>query len=106
MGAPQGNTNGAKKNRAWRDTLRREATKDPEKLRKIALALFEKALDGDIAAIKELGDRLDGKAVQAIVGDSEHDPVKINLSGLDNSDLEKLASILGKADGSGKDTES
>jgi len=37
-----------------------------EKLRRIAERLIDKAADGDIAAMKELGDRLDGKAAQAI----------------------------------------
>ena len=37
-------------------------------MRQIAEQLLTKAADGDMTAIKELGDRLDGKAPQAITG--------------------------------------
>lgn len=42
-----------------------QAGKDPEgtKLRDIAEKLVELAVDGDIQAIKEIGDRLDGKPI-------------------------------------------
>jgi hypothetical protein len=33
------------------------------------------ALEGDLQAMDKLTDRLDGKVAQAIVGDSEHDPI-------------------------------
>jgi hypothetical protein len=42
------------------------------KLRAVADALVEKAMTGDIAAIKEVADRLDGKPVQAIEGNLAH----------------------------------
>lgn len=47
------------------------------KLRAVADALVLKAMNGDVAAIKEIADRLDGKVPQAVVGDDEHDPVGI-----------------------------
>lgn len=66
-GAPEGNTNSSKNNRLWGDTIRRAiAQSDPEKLRRIADALLAKAEEGDLGAIKELGDRLDGKAAQSV----------------------------------------
>ena len=37
-------------------------------LQAIAEKLIDCALEGDISAIKEIGDRVDGKAVQAIEG--------------------------------------
>lgn len=43
-----------------------------DKLRAVADALVEKAIAGDIAAIKEVADRLDGKVPQAISGDDEN----------------------------------
>lgn len=74
MGAPVGNDN-AKKNKIWSEALRKHITQNPKDLAAAALALITKAKDGDIAAIKELGDRLEGKAVQQVVGagdDGEH----------------------------------
>lgn len=47
------------------------------KLRDVADALIAKAISGDVAAIKEVADRLDGKVAQAIVGDEEHSPIGI-----------------------------
>ena len=47
------------------------------KLREVADALVTKAIAGDVQAIKEVADRLDGKVPQAIVGDDEHDAVSL-----------------------------
>ena len=66
MAAAQGNTYSSKENRLWANTLRRVAAQDPEKLRKIAEALYAKAAEGDVQAAKEIGDRLDGKVAQAL----------------------------------------
>ena len=64
-GAPEGNTNSNSDNRLWANTIRRAVLQsDAERLRKIAEALLDKAAEGDISAIKEMGDRLDGKSVQ------------------------------------------
>ncbi len=47
------------------------------KLRAVADALIAKAVSGDVQAIKEVADRLDGKVPQAVVGDDEHDPISL-----------------------------
>lgn len=39
------------------------------KLRAVADALVTKAITGDVPAIKEIADRLDGKSIQGIEGD-------------------------------------
>lgn len=78
-GAPTGNQNSSKSNRLWGETIRRAVLQaDGAKLRAIADALIDKAAEGDIAAIKELGDRLDGKATQALAvsGDGEGSPIQ------------------------------
>jgi len=76
MGAPKGNTNSSKNNRLWAETIRRAVVQaDPDRLRRIAEKLLDKAEEGEIAAIKEIGDRLDGKPTQVIAGpgeDGEH----------------------------------
>lgn len=56
----------------------KEATESGEtKLRAVADALVDKAIAGDVQAIKEVADRLDGKVPQALVGDSEEDPINL-----------------------------
>lgn len=75
MGAPLGNTNGAKQNRLWGDAIRRAvAQNDSQKLRALADKLIEKAEEGDVSALRELGDRLDGKPAQSVTlaGDQDN----------------------------------
>ena len=72
-GAPVGNNNSSRNNRLWTDTIRRIAVQsDGKRLRAIAEALYDKAEQGDIAAIKEIGDRLEGKPAQTITGDKDN----------------------------------
>ena len=68
-GAPKGNKNSSLENRLWADTIRRAATQDPKKLRKIADNLLTLAEGGDIQAMREIGDRLDGKPHQTIAAE-------------------------------------
>lgn len=69
------NPGGRPKDQAWRDALRiavKEAMGNgTTKLRALAEKTVELALSGDMQAIKEIGDRLDGKPVQAIESNSE-----------------------------------
>lgn len=66
MGAPAGNRN-ASKSKLWEDAIRRAVLADDgRRLRAIAERLLDKAAEGDVAAMKEVGDRLDGKPRQAI----------------------------------------
>jgi hypothetical protein len=62
-GAPQGNTNAAK-GKLFYDQLRKIAIQQPDKLRQVAEGLFAAAEAMEPWAVKELLDRLDGKAVQ------------------------------------------
>lgn len=43
-----------------------------KKLRLVARALVDAAVSGDVPAIKEVNDRVDGKAPQTIMGDEEN----------------------------------
>ena len=64
VGAPIGNTNSSKEKRIWGNIIKKLAVQeDYKRLHIIAEALYEKASDGDLGAIKEIGDRLDGKAI-------------------------------------------
>jgi len=64
-----------KADKFWREAIQlavhgKDAT-GKRKLRAIAEKLVLLALDGDLGAIKEIGDRLDGKAAQPISGGPE-----------------------------------
>lgn len=64
VGGQPGNTNSSKNNRIWANTIRKLAIQeDYKRIHAIAEKLFEKAAEGDLGAMKEVGDRLDGKAV-------------------------------------------
>lgn len=64
VGAPIGNKNGSK-SRMFSDRLRMVLTQEPHRLRTIAEQLVSKAEEGEPWAIKELMDRLEGKAHQS-----------------------------------------
>jgi hypothetical protein len=73
------NPRGQQRDKPFRDALRMEiasAGEDRKALRAVAQALLGKAMMGDVQAIKELGDRLDGKVAQSIGGDDELGPIK------------------------------
>lgn len=79
-GAPVGNKNAAKA-KVWSAAVHRALDKRTRKEGVDALdALAEKLLalcdEGDLGALKELGDRLDGKPAQAITG-KDGDPIEI-----------------------------
>src|SRR6266545_696394 len=63
MGRPIGSSN---REKPFNDALRIALRGDPLRLRRIAERLAEKAEEGDLAAIRELADRLDGKPAQVI----------------------------------------
>lgn len=46
---------------------------DKTKLRCVADALVDKAMGGDVQAIKEIADRLDGKVPQGVIGGDDDD---------------------------------
>lgn len=87
MGAPKGNKNSTKEKRIWGKLIRKLAVQeDYARLHRVADKLYTKAEEGDMAAIKELGDRLDGKALQEIGGDSDS-PITVRVvTGIDTDD--------------------
>ena len=68
---------GQQRDKPFRDALRMEiaaAGEDLRALRKVAAALIGKAESGDVNAIREVADRLDGKPAQSVelTGEIEH----------------------------------
>ena len=73
MARPLGSPN---KDKPFRDALRMEikaAGDDNKELREVAKTLIARAKSGDVPAIKEVADRLDGKVPQAHIGGDEGD---------------------------------
>src|SRR5262245_52870785 len=63
MGRPIGSVN---REKPFNDALRIALKRDPRRLLRIAERLAEKAEEGDLAAIREIADRLDGKPTQVV----------------------------------------
>lgn len=89
-GGQIGNQN-AKKGKLFYNELRKALVQqDQLKLRQIADKLVDKAIEGESWAVKEIIDRVDGKAIQVT-----------EMSGLDGGAIETVSSInilLRKAD--------
>lgn len=75
-------------NKAWRDAIRvavlrpaYEEAKPKTKLDALASALVEEGIEGDVQAMREVGDRLDGKVPQALTGEGGG-PIQMGISWL------------------------
>jgi|tagenome__1003787_1003787.scaffolds.fasta_scaffold20965165_5 hypothetical protein len=82
MGRPIGSVN---RQKPFNDALRLALRGNPLRLRRIAEKLAEKAEEGDLAAIRELADRLDGKPMQVI------DRRDVTIEELSDADLQQIA---------------
>lgn len=78
MGAPVGNNNAAKA-KVWTAAINRALAEksrldQKEAIDQLAHALIAKALEGDLGALKEFGDRMEGKPAQALTlgGDADN----------------------------------
>ena len=84
-GAPKGNNN-AGKNKVWSLAIERAVKKRFGKketldaLEELALKLLENCEKGDLPALKELGDRLEGKPTQTIQGTGENGSFNITFT--------------------------
>jgi hypothetical protein len=87
-GAPKGNNYATKRQKPWSDAIQRalELHKPADqrvRLDALAKSLIAKAMDGDMAALKEIGDRVDGKSMQQI--ELSQDPENPVFSKIDAS---------------------
>lgn len=83
MGAPLGNRNQSK-TKPWADAIRRALARREKSgkgadLNRLAEALLDRAGEGDLTALREIGDRLDGKPAQAITAEVTTPPVMISI---------------------------
>jgi hypothetical protein len=79
IGRIPGSTNKPKPIRAaWM----RLADRNPDMWDALVDACAKRALAGDMQAMKEAFDRVDGKVAQAVVGDSEEDPITAVIIGV------------------------
>jgi len=67
-GAPKGNNN-AGKNKAWSDAVRKALIQSKGGIASAAKQLVKLANAGDLGALKEIGNRLDGRPAQAVQAD-------------------------------------
>lgn len=81
-----GNPSGRPQSKPWSDAIKRalaRAENDPalaaKTLNRLAERLLENCAEGDLSALKELGDRLEGKPVTIHGGDTEN-PIKLEIS--------------------------
>lgn len=88
-----GNANsGPKREKPFRDALMlaiKEAEAQPNHhraLRRVAERLLDEAAAGNVQAMKEIADRLDGKVPQGIEGGDPENPVKLMVGWLSNSE--------------------
>lgn len=69
---PGGRPKGSKTDTLWRDAVRVAVNarhkSGGKNIRRLAEALVNKGLEADVSALKEIGDRVDGKVPQALVG--------------------------------------
>mgnify|MGYP001613511108 CR=1 FL=1 len=79
-GRPSGAEN---KDKPFREALRLaigDAKSNPKILRRIANSLLSLAADGDVSAIKEVADRLDGKCAQSVqMGGEDGGPIVVEI---------------------------
>lgn len=73
-----GNAGGRPKSREWTEAIRKAVHSIPEddplkrkRLELLAEALVLKAQSGDVMALEAIGNRLEGKVPQALIGDED-----------------------------------
>ncbi len=65
--------------KTFRDGNVEQRKEKAARLRVLQQALYKKAAEGDVPAIREFFDRVLGKSAQVIIGDEEEAPVQINI---------------------------
>jgi hypothetical protein len=64
------------------------------KLRLVIRSLINKAIKGDVAAIREINERMDGKVATVVKGEGEGGAIPIDIRNLTTAQLEQLKERL------------
>ena len=92
--ANKGNNHSNKENRMPTERLRMELKQNPEKVKKIIQALIDKAISGDMAAIREVFDRVDGKVETNVRAEfADNRPIYV-VTGIDDDNDREDNAIL------------
>lgn len=67
-GRPKGTTAETRAKRLWSMAIKKHLLKNKKDVRELVEALVTRGKAGDVPALKEIGDRIEGKTVQAIEG--------------------------------------
>ncbi len=77
MARPLGAEN---KHKRFKAALIRFADADPKRLDELAEKLWAQAMSGDVSAMKEIADRMDGKVPQGIAGPDGEGPLQAGFN--------------------------
>ena len=77
-GGQPGNTNATKEHRLITSALKRAVVQNPDALREACLKVLDDAKNGNLAAFREIADRLDGKPAQTQILEGGEKPVTID----------------------------
>ena len=92
--ANKGNNHSNKENRMPTERLKMELKQNPEKVKKIIQALIDKAISGDMAAIREVFDRVDGKVETNVRAEfADNRPIYV-VTGIDDDNDREDNAIL------------
>jgi hypothetical protein len=93
MGRPIGSVN---REKPFNDALRIALRGNPLRLRRIVEKLTEKAEDGDLAAIREVADRLDGRPVAQQHNAEIDGQIRITIRKIDDNIDDEMVMINAK----------
>lgn len=65
-----------------------------KKFRLVARALVNEGIKGDVAAIKEINDRIDGKVPSVVAGTGKDGAIPLDLKGMSEEQLEAMLARL------------
>lgn len=79
-----GNPGGRPKRKVWTEAIKEAIEEidqiDPQqrpRIKLLAQALVAAGLAGEVQALREIGDRVEGKVPQALIGDNDADPINV-----------------------------